>query len=264
MILRPPRSTRTDTLVPYTTLFRSGQCLVRDRPQAGPHRRQERPQGAHAQLHEPGDDGIRRRPAHRLGRHAADRRPGRHRDARLHAAQGTARRARQAGGAGNGRCGQPVGIGRGKPGRLPAVPRTGSGYNDAPRSSRPPPDMIVLEGQPALSPFRPERNRTSTRALSPDVRVAGAWHVYWVEPADAGQAIDSAVLNRILQAGDAVAPRDSDAVSRYVAPRLGTISPWARDRKSVVSGKSVSVRVALGGCRIIKKKKKKKNIRQTN
>src|SRR3546814_8478498 len=26
MILRPPRSTRTDTLVPYTTLFRSTAC----------------------------------------------------------------------------------------------------------------------------------------------------------------------------------------------------------------------------------------------
>src|SRR3546814_6005080 len=26
MIRRPPRSTRTDTLVPYTTLFRSGRC----------------------------------------------------------------------------------------------------------------------------------------------------------------------------------------------------------------------------------------------
>src|SRR3546814_8811391 len=26
MILRPPRSTRTDTLVPYTTLFRSPRC----------------------------------------------------------------------------------------------------------------------------------------------------------------------------------------------------------------------------------------------
>src|SRR3546814_8791728 len=26
MIRRPPRSTRTDTLFPYTTLFRSGQC----------------------------------------------------------------------------------------------------------------------------------------------------------------------------------------------------------------------------------------------
>src|SRR3546814_19539097 len=28
MIRRPPRSTRTDTLFPYTTLFRSGQTLV--------------------------------------------------------------------------------------------------------------------------------------------------------------------------------------------------------------------------------------------
>src|SRR3546814_17845677 len=33
-----------------------------------------------------------------------------------------------------------------------------------------------------------------------------------------------------------------------------------RDRKSVVSGKSVSVRVDLGGCRIIKKKKTTQNI----
>src|SRR3546814_13868261 len=33
----------------------------------------------------------------------------------------------------------------------------------------------------------------------------------------------------------------------------------AEDRKSVVSGKSVSVRVALGGRRIIKKKKKRKH-----
>src|SRR3546814_11062152 len=29
MIRRPPRSTRTDTLFPYTTLFRSGQNAVR-------------------------------------------------------------------------------------------------------------------------------------------------------------------------------------------------------------------------------------------
>src|SRR3546814_15544007 len=30
MIRRPPRSTRTDTLFPYTTLFRSGWYAVRD------------------------------------------------------------------------------------------------------------------------------------------------------------------------------------------------------------------------------------------
>src|SRR3546814_6132696 len=32
MIRRPPRSTRTDTLVPYTTLFRSLRLLVDSRP----------------------------------------------------------------------------------------------------------------------------------------------------------------------------------------------------------------------------------------
>src|SRR3546814_1895809 len=30
MILRPPRSTRTDTLFPYTTLFRSVKTLIED------------------------------------------------------------------------------------------------------------------------------------------------------------------------------------------------------------------------------------------
>src|SRR3546814_2282747 len=65
---------------------------------------------------------------------------------------------------------------------------------------------------------------------------------YWVEPADAGQAIDSAVLHRILQAGDAVAPRDSDAVSRYVAPRLGTISPWASKAGELLRGAGLAVK----------------------
>src|SRR6056297_1350283 len=37
MIRRPPRSTRTDTLFPYTTLFRSPPCDAGDRP--GPLRR---------------------------------------------------------------------------------------------------------------------------------------------------------------------------------------------------------------------------------
>src|SRR3546814_10261487 len=37
MIRRPPRSTRTDTLFPYTTLFRSGVEEARMRVQAGQH-----------------------------------------------------------------------------------------------------------------------------------------------------------------------------------------------------------------------------------
>src|SRR3546814_4513329 len=35
MIRRPPRSTRTDTLFPYTTLFRSGGLAVGSRSRAG-------------------------------------------------------------------------------------------------------------------------------------------------------------------------------------------------------------------------------------
>src|SRR3546814_2624806 len=39
MIRRPPRSTRTDTLFPYTTLFRSGACPVADGAASGRHLR---------------------------------------------------------------------------------------------------------------------------------------------------------------------------------------------------------------------------------
>src|SRR3546814_8277831 len=44
MIRRPPRSTRIDTLVPYTTLFRSGQDRPATRPRRrGPAPRKQRP-----------------------------------------------------------------------------------------------------------------------------------------------------------------------------------------------------------------------------
>src|SRR3546814_2693589 len=43
MIRRPPRSTRTDTLFPYTTLFRSPDAVLR-RPRAG------QPAGIHPAL----------------------------------------------------------------------------------------------------------------------------------------------------------------------------------------------------------------------
>src|SRR3546814_13370011 len=49
MIRRPPRSTRTDTLLPYTTLFRSagGPGRGRDRLRADHHR----PQGVRLRAH---------------------------------------------------------------------------------------------------------------------------------------------------------------------------------------------------------------------
>src|SRR3546814_1294788 len=52
MIRRPPRSTRTDTLFPYTTLFRSGKAR---HPQGPAEEHGVRRQGARAPgLHDPG------------------------------------------------------------------------------------------------------------------------------------------------------------------------------------------------------------------
>src|SRR3546814_20271038 len=56
-----------------------------------------------------------------------------------------------------------------------------------------------------------------------------------------------------------------DALAETVIAKIARHSPDFRDlidRKSVVSGKSVSVRVDLGGRRIIKKQKYKKQITQ--
>src|SRR3546814_7386864 len=63
MIRRPPRSTRTDTLFPYTTLFRSGVGGLADLAVRGRHRR-----GI--------DDRASIAIAPRIERHHARRRPG--------------------------------------------------------------------------------------------------------------------------------------------------------------------------------------------
>ena len=101
--------------------------------------------------------------------------------------------------------------------------------------------MIVLEGQPALSPFRRERLEARLRALHPDFRIAGAWWTYWVVP-DAGANPDPAALARILEAGDAPAARAEGAVSRFVLPRLGTISPWASKATELLRGATLPIR----------------------
>ena len=86
------------------------------------------------------------------------------------------------------------------------------------------PDMIVLEGQPALSPFRLARLQARLQQFPSSPRVLGAWHVYWIDR-EPGAQPDAQALTRILQAGTGAAPRAEGAASRYVAPRLGTISP---------------------------------------
>ena len=109
--------------------------------------------------------------------------------------------------------------------------------------------MIVLEGLPALSPFRRDRLETRLQAIAPTLRVVGAWFTYWVEP-QAGQTPDAATLQRILEAHDHREPLADGAVSRFVAPRLGTISPWASKAGELLRGAGQPVKRVERGTRI--------------
>ncbi|MCD9032219.1 phosphoribosylformylglycinamidine synthase [Luteimonas sp. Y-2-2-4F] len=108
--------------------------------------------------------------------------------------------------------------------------------------------MIVLEGLPALSAFRLERLEARLQSLVPGLRLLGARHVYWVRPED-GATPDLAVLRRILEAGGDLAPPPDGAVSRFVSPRLGTISPWASKATELLRGAGLPVRRVERGTR---------------
>ncbi|NIJ92746.1 phosphoribosylformylglycinamidine synthase [Xanthomonas campestris] len=109
--------------------------------------------------------------------------------------------------------------------------------------------MMVLEGASALSPFRRARLETRLQTLVPALRITGAWHVYFIR-AEAGQAPDQATLQRILQAEAAPAPRAEEASSRYVVPRLGTLSPWSSKATELVRGAGQPIQRVERGTRI--------------
>jgi len=125
-------------------------------------------------------------------------------------------------------------------------------YNSRPRShgSLPTvPDMIVLEGQQALSQFRRARLESRLQSVAPSVRILGTWQVFFIDPE--GQARpDEAVLCRILQADGAPAPAEPGAVSRYVVPRLGTRSPWSSKATELVRGAGLPIQRVERGLRV--------------
>ena len=105
--------------------------------------------------------------------------------------------------------------------------------------------MIVLEGAPALSPFRRDRLQARLQTLVPGLRLVGAWHGYWIDP-EPGASPDRAALLRILQANEGVAEADAGVTTRYGVPRLGTLSPWASKATERLRG------AGLHGWRLIK------------
>jgi phosphoribosylformylglycinamidine synthase len=109
--------------------------------------------------------------------------------------------------------------------------------------------MIVLEGLPALSPFRRERLEARLHAIHPGLRVTGAWFTYWIQP-EAGASPDTDALCRILEARTAREPVAAGATSRFVVPRLGTISPWASKATELLHGARLPVQRVERGTRL--------------
>ena len=109
--------------------------------------------------------------------------------------------------------------------------------------------MIVLEGLPALSPFRRDRLESSLRPLHDGVAIAGAWWVYFIDP-EPGATADVAALARILQAHAGVAAQAGGARSVFVTPRLGTLSPWASKATEIVRGAGLPVHRVERGMRL--------------
>ncbi len=139
-----------------------------------------------------------------------------------------------------------------RPGRLPVDCRVRAllsrlGYNHAPPQAKL--DMIALEGAPALSPFRRDRLQARLQTLVPALQIVGSWHGYWIEP-EPGRAPDVAALCRILQAAVELAAPAEGAMTRFVVPRLGTLSPWASKSTDLLRGAGLPVRRVERGMRI--------------
>ena len=109
--------------------------------------------------------------------------------------------------------------------------------------------MIVLEGLPALSPFRRDRLQNRLQQIVDGLRVTGAWHAYFVEP-ESGAAPDLAALGRILEGCTGSEPLADGAQSRYVEPRLGTLSPWSSKATEIVQGAGLAVKRVERGLRL--------------
>ncbi len=109
--------------------------------------------------------------------------------------------------------------------------------------------MIVLEGLPALSPFRRDRLQARLQPIVEDLAIVGAWHVYFVEP-EPGAAPDREALGRILEGCSANEALADGAQSRFVVPRLGTLSPWATKATEILRGAGLAVKRVERGLRL--------------
>lgn len=87
--------------------------------------------------------------------------------------------------------------------------------------------LTVVEGGRALSDFRAAALLTRVQAAVPQVSGLETRFVHWVASESELTAAQRQTLEQLLTYGDPVVPGPGDGTLVVVAPRLGTVSPWA-------------------------------------
>jgi protein-disulfide isomerase len=109
--------------------------------------------------------------------------------------------------------------------------------HDRPRG---PAGPVALPERPSSSPPAPDRSRApSHRCLA-----------CLLPPGEQGAAPDLDAIGRILEASPARGEPESGASSRFVTPRLGTVSPWASKATEILQGAGHLVKRVERGLRL--------------
>ena len=108
--------------------------------------------------------------------------------------------------------------------------------------------MITLEGSAALSPFRRERLQARLTRLSNSICLVDSRLCFFIEP-EPGKTPNTAILARILDGNSTPPLPPAEAVSVFVLPRMGTISPWASKATEILRGAGLPVQRVERGIR---------------
>ncbi|MDO5682575.1 MAG: phosphoribosylformylglycinamidine synthase, partial [Propionibacteriaceae bacterium] len=101
--------------------------------------------------------------------------------------------------------------------------------------------ILPLPGGSALSDFRARALLLRLQQVAPQVSGVAARHLHLVATEGAPSPATVEDLTRILIYGDAYGGIDGNVVTFIVAPRLGTISPWASKATDIVHNCGIDV-----------------------
>ncbi|MEO5696217.1 MAG: phosphoribosylformylglycinamidine synthase, partial [Burkholderiaceae bacterium] len=105
-----------------------------------------------------------------------------------------------------------------------------------------PKHLTHFEGGNALSTFRAQALLPRLQAISSRITGVAARHLHWVCSDTALTRADTDKLDALLRYGDPYDGNDADGLLVVVAPRLGTVSPWASKATDIAHNCGLGVR----------------------